>query len=530
MEAAIAKGPTLLIDLTQPVNVTALGWELPKDTFAPNAPPPPRFSHAQKGMGGERRTPEVRLQESLLQVLENIIGRSSYVEMVESATLIDQQAHPGRPATTTPSAITVLNIATRLLRSQRAAIRELSDPRTWHRLCTCTRALYPDRPDLWLPDRCPSRDAQRRAITRLGPYGFVDAVQRICEADAFDAARIILETSPTPFTNPAPGNVVVGDATTIKANTYYAPNTMGTRRDGSKYLHRADPTARRIGKGKRHTERHKAPTDDSGRQPRGLDYVFITIRNRQGNERIILGIQPRPAGTGEAEVFTDFLLEHQVELPMATVAVFDGAMRGGQANRLIESGIVPTNKVPRVSGGQADTANLGLHPFKRRDGSIENLPIVTIDGHAGILVMPEDEWWIPLTRGQVRPRKTTIYVTMQIPSVPHVPARLRGATCLLRLNSTVKEQAAGVSRADHLRAFPEQDSVFQDLYGLREDVESLNAKFKDSLWGRRARTADPELNRLDLAMFQLIENARARVAHQARIGRQANDPPLARAG
>lgn len=520
------------MDLTQPVNVTKLGWKLPKEAYAPRKPSPGRFQHDGENLEGVRKTPEFRLRESILQTLEAVLRGDAYMGLVDAAARIETQPRPGRPTSTTPSAITVACITTRLMGSQRAAHRELGDQLTWQRLRTYVKSRWPDRPDLWLPPHSPSRTAQMRAVARLRAHGFVAQAEAVVLADAFAAARQILEPSPAPYTDPAAGNVLVGDGTTIKANTYYEPGSLGVRHDGTTYPHRADPSARRMGKGKAHEERNLAPTDQSGRHPRGLDYTIVTARNRQGNERVVFDIQPRPAGKGDAEVFTDWVLAHQADLPMATVALYDMALRGQQASRLIEAGIIPMTKVPRDKGGQADTANLGIHTFNLTDKTTEHMPLITVDGHAGI-VLPAagDEWWIPLQRGQVRRRPTTIYATLTIPpDCPHVPARLSGATCLVRLNSTAKEAAAGISRADHLRAFPEQDAVFQDLYGLREDIESTNAKFKASLWGRRARTADPELNRLDSLMWGLIENTRARLAHHERLTREGAQPPIARAG
>ena len=66
--------------------------------------------------------------------------------------------------------------------------------------------------------------------------------------------------------------------------------------------------------------------------------------------------------------------------------------------------------------------------------------------------------------------------------------------------------------------------------GFLKDLESHHRKLKANLWGRRARTTDPERNDLDLTIWSLIEANRARTAHQQRMARQATPPPLARAG
>jgi hypothetical protein len=86
---------------------------------------------------------------------------------------------------------------------------------------------------------------------------------------------------------------------------------------------------------------------------------------------------------------------------------------------------------------------------------------------------------------------------------------------------------AGINRATHLRAFPEGDPIFEELFGLREDAESHNHKYNTHLWGKRARTSKPEENALDRAGWQLFENTRALKAHAARVARQAAGPPLA---
>lgn len=96
----------------------------------------------------------------------------------------------------------------------------------------------------------------------------------------------------------------------------------------------------------------------------------------------------------------------------------------------------------------------------------------------------------------------------------------------MRLNATLDEERDGINVAEHVRAFPEGSTRFDDLYGLRDDAESLNNQLKDDLPGRRLRTCNPAENLTDLGEWMLIRNNHARMAYRRRRAIE----PLARTG
>lgn len=114
----------------------------------------------------------------------------------------------------------------------------------------------------------------------------------------------------------------------------------------------------------------------------------------------------------------------------------------------------------------------------------------------------------------------------QRPSRVHlVPSALRGAKVLIRLNSTEEDLSRGINRAEHVRAYPEQDPMFERIFGIREDAESTNNLLKSQLWGRRLRTADPSRNDLDLALWALCQNVKALHAYRQRTGLSSRGDP-----
>lgn len=506
------------LDFTGAIDITTIGLRFPAREDAPDLPPPRRAATMRRRERRPRRTPEARRTGGQVAELEAMLASTVYAELVDLAANSCGGFGPGRRPTTTPAALVVAVLGRAVWRTERAAFRELRDPRQWSRLRGFVRVAYPRRPELWLPDACPSRDSHRRAQARLDS-AFTARLVEMVDTHARDVHRLVVSApGDRRYTRPTLANVVYGDATWVRS-----------RRDLDRPGEATDPNEGEIWPGgPLHPERLKAPTDSTRRRPRGTYVVTMAARQRSGGERTLLSTEVVPPGKSDGEVFVDWLVSNTDQLPTVTIAVYDMALQAVHAEKLLSAGIVPMVKVPRTKGGRPDTANLGVENFKTTDGRVEQHTLFTLDGWAGLVMnAAARSWFIPLTRGQVRRRGSALYIDVTVPDLPHVPRGLRGATALLRLNSTAKERAAGIHRAAHLRAFPEGDPVFQELYGVREDAESHHHKFQMHLWGRRARTSDPDHNAVDRAVWQLLENTRAVTAMTGRLARESTGPPLA---
>ena len=63
--------------------------------------------------------------------------------------------------------------------------------------------------------------------------------------------------------------------------------------------------------------------------------------------------------------------------------------------------------------------------------------------------------------------------------MPHPSPRIYGGLRLsIRFNSTDQEVIAGRRRTQALRAIPETDADFAELFGMREDMEAMFADLK----------------------------------------------------
>ncbi len=103
-----------------------------------------------------------------------------------------------------------------------------------------------------------------------------------------------------------------------------------------------------------------------------------------------------------------------------------------------------------------------------------------------------------LDRGADRGDGCRIYGSWRIPDRPEVPRRLRGATTRIRHNSTKEEVAENRRRTRALRAIAPGTDAFNELFGIREDAESMHSHLKSRLINRRARSTGVIRKQLNL--------------------------------
>lgn len=484
-------------DLTQPVLVSDLAKERVMREGAPDLP-------------SRRRTPEQRWEMSDAQLLEAAVQEPEFGEMVDDLEQVLIPGGPGRPVTTTAFAVALLKLVTNFYQSERRAVRECSDPWLWHRLRRAYMRGRDGQMTRRLGRRAPSRDAHRRAVERFEQLGVDLTWLDIFASQGSAAADEILTVSSHPLASPGPRNVVYGDSTLIPARTDQGPDDVVVFPDGTFHKPVYDPS------GKPHGRARGAGAAADGRSGMFVRYLIILQRDFYGNHRLIRHIAPIPEGTTDAEAFTQWVEVH-AESENLTLAVFDMAARGTHLQRMVAAGVVPMVKVP-LRRARLDTWNAGPHTLRLVDATTETHSLVTVDGHFGFeLDHLGQRYWVPLTRRQVRRRPGTMYVDLEVPQHPLVPTHLRGATTRARLNSTTVELEHGSNRSEHVRAFPEQDPLFDKWFGIREDAESTNNLLKSNLWGGRLRTANPSRNRLDLCLWGFLQNVKARLAYRQRM-------------
>jgi len=99
------------------------------------------------------------------------------------------------------------------------------------------------------------------------------------------------------------------------------------------------------------------------------------------------------------------------------------------------------------------------------------------------------------------------------------------ATCLIRHSPTNAEREIGELRTLHLKVFPESAPIFEENFGLRNDVESMHNDLKTRMIGRRARATTQQRQALDMAAWTVFNNPKAVINFTERTGRA---PPCSR--
>ena len=259
-------------------------------------------------------------------------------------------------------------------------------------------------------------------------------------------------------------------------------------------------------------------------------------RNPHRQERVVTFADIKPRGKTDATVFTDMTLQTKQTHPDLTKGlnsiVYDMALSSPDCDALLEGGIIPISKVSRTSDGNPAAANLGDHIFRlvSDPGQQTSIQVDAVDGAATITTVDSDgiAYFVPLSRVNTLkreyPHRCTFYNNYAIPDHPLVPPHLVGAITSIRLNSTDEErkirphgQQRHERRTRALRDVSEADPDFDSLYGLREDSESNNSQYKQTLHHGRARTVGANSLRLDLLAYQCVTIITALVAHHRRV-------------
>ena len=410
-------------------------------------------------------------------------------------------------------------IAAKVTGGYRVADRTLSNPDLWQRLARAVESAYPDNPDR----RLSSQPIRRHHYSWLRKHHLGDEVtaelaDRMTQA-AFEAIVHMggLDPKAGSVTHLDTTQMLTGDGTWIPALYNASKRKRIEAADAGRQL-RSDPDAVAY-----HDE-------NSPGGSRGFPAVMGLWRSPHRQERVVTFADIKPRGKTDATVFTDMTLQTKQTHPDLTKGlngiVYDMALSSRDCDALLDGGINPISKVSRTSNGHPAAANLGDHIFDLASGAGQQTPIqvVAVDGAPTIETVDSDgiAHVVPLARVRTYARKhrhrCTYYSDYAVPDHPLVPPHLVGATTI-RHNSTTHERDVRPHRrrTRALRIVSEADPDFDSLYGLREDSESNNSQYKQTLHHGRARTVGANSLRLDLLAYQCVTIITALVAHHRRV-------------
>lgn len=495
---------------------------LPPLRAATETEPSARLDHNPSGRGERsRRRARDRSTEPLplsdLQLFEARAVFAPLWEIAQTTELrISELPHIGRPRTTTAVEVLLMEMVSWETGGVRGAERQLQDPVNWQRLRTAVAAAWPDDPERRLPaDHVPSR--RRFYDFRARHLEGTDAVEELRAAwreAAVDTALTIgcFNPSTGSLTHPDPDWSIEGDATWLQSMYNAAGDDLVVDPEtGEITARRVDPDA----------VNYHDTTQSAGRS-----VVIASTRTDNPHERVLLDLDFKPPrGTSDGTVFTDMTIDLARSLPQEPLAVYDMALSAPDAERLLDTGIIPVSKVPRTKRNQIHSQNLGPLSFRRSDGTTRAAPVATYDGRPCLITSDADSnlFLVRLDRDQVKrtrgKRRQVPYVTWRVPvSFPGVPADLRGAVVRIRQTRTEEERNRGVKPFGHLRIFCEGEAEFARIFGRREDTESLHNDLKRRLPNRRARCVGLLRQRLSLHAYQANSCVTALIAWHLRTG------------
>ena len=262
--------------------------------------------------------------------------------------------------------------------------------------------------------------------------------------------------------------------------------------------------------------------------------VLLVSRTRFPQERLIMDhCFKDPAGgtKGDATIAVDMVLDLLDTYPdelkdTLRGLAYDMALRATDHDRLLDAGLIGISKTPRTSRNQLPSINLGQRKFTNHDDNKRLLQVIVISGTPTVTCIDGngDLWYVPLKRRRLKHSKhtiaTTIYAEYALPDNDLIDHELRGATTLIRLNSTLDERNAKPHkrRTRVIRAIPQSDPMFDDLFGLREDSESTFRHLKRHMPDNRCKTATRTYVDYGIMGFRLKNIATALVAFRKRTG------------
>jgi hypothetical protein len=371
----------------------------------------------------------------------------------------------------------------------------------------------PDEPDLWLPDKPPSRSQLRYWLD-----------SRLIEDDELDSFEQLLEDIAVMISDPLgigkPGRDSIthpgldvgfnGDATFLRGMYNTSFDDAIDKETGEFRTRRLDPDAKKI-------------QQDKGYP--GYRMTHVAAHNGHDREQLVYRIDITPGQQGsDATTFLDMALGLYPRMSGMRTITYDGAMYPVHIDRALSAGLIAINHPQLTSKGKLAEFNIGERTFTTHTGAKHQAVVTFVDGTPHVTVATaEDRRPIPLERRQIKRRPNadgtfTFYGEWEYPDQPIVPLHLRGATTWIRFNSTADEIAVNRRRTRAGRLIPPGDPDFPVTYGGRNNTENRHHQLKLELRNKRLNVCGINRVRRRLIARYLAENLEAALAWHERTG------------
>ena len=437
---------------------------------------------------------------------------------------------PGRPTLYSPWAMLlyggVINVFTTARKTEANLPTFWKAVRRWH------HKRYPTEPKL--PRRPPQRHHWQYFKKTVGAQAW-EQVRDTFRDQALAAARelgLLDPDGPGSFTHPVKERLVYGDGVVTAPLSKHAPGTPFIDKNTGEVvrIRRSDPDADvyYTGGDDATVARHPGgAAPKTGRRQshgknvvRGLKVVFLAARAEGVHRRILLDFAP--GSNDEMKFLLNSLDYIAPRAPGLLGVAWDLVPRGTHIDQIGRShGLHVISPVMPDSGGHTTGKEAVYNPWtiaetvvRRPDGTTNPCRIVALKGQAHILELNSagKPLHIPLDRAK-NERRQNADGTWRPYAIFSVPTSSGGGT--IRLSILSDPGRPKENRAEHLRSIPPDDGDYKNLYGVREDAESRNSGYKDTLWGRRAHSYGIAGHQLDWLGWALLTNGLAVHLHRS---------------
>ena len=527
-----------------------------------DGPAPP--GSANTSSGGVRRFKSDPEKRSDIRILSAFIGCPEIWELAdELEEIYSDPGRPGPPRGYNFMDILVAEAAVFLHVSRYHAQRNLDDEEFyWAPLRKAAEKRFPQhRHPNWesrrLSPTAPSRSQVYRARSQYLVGEALEKFRRSCRRGILQVVREcgLLDPDAGKWTRPARSQIVVADKTHMHAATrrhrddpLEPPDAAADQRPEmcGKTVKATNKPCRLIGghRGncrsiikRRHCD-HNANyfrlNNNTLSTVPGRELIIASVRGDDPNVRFLLDAEfMRPnhdpervtESTQAVNMLRRLIEENSTDDDDDLVAGirgfgYDMALSPKAIDDVLDLRRVPVVKVPRLKGNRYRSQSLGLHTFTTRGGGEEELSVQTLHGAPWLWLPSGDKLQaVPLKRRKMQwgtqgKQRSILYMHASIPTDDDVPEPLQGATTLIRVNSTKEEIANNphTRRSLSLRAIPEADPHFPEIFGAREDIESTFSNLKYLTRGK-LKSIYEDRNLFALAAYMLLWMSRARAAY-----------------
>jgi hypothetical protein len=463
-------------------------------------------------------SPSARGAGSLRRV-EAIFRNPALYALSEAIPRPDRTAG-GRPGTYPPYMLLAFEAMISVYRSARGVETELADPLVWGFIRSTVTSVFPGDPSKHLPAEPMRRHhylyGRERYLTDPAILAEIRRLYRVFAAEQARELGLLDPEGPGSWTHPDLSRMLHADGKVI--TPLYLAKPGDTRVDldtGEVFPRRADPD------GRLHFE-------GDGQAAWGTKFVLVAARSQDERGRVILDLEWVPRGD-EAGAALDCFRRLAPLVPGAHGVVYDTALRGKHHQVLLrELGLMPVNRVAAAAGKRraprgirrpraAKSAHVEDKVLRRPDGSSVRVSIYAMDGAVGIgeLTVDGEMRFTPFRR--VRTHRICDGTGLfRWYNDYRLPTSLGGGVLTVRLHGNDEDEARGFNRTENVRAIPPSDPDFRQLYGRRNDAESINRHLVDTMWLGRAHSVGHVRQHVNLLGFALMVNGLALLEHRHR--------------